>query len=98
MENSLQKGPHMKKALLFPGQGSQVVGMGMEMASQYASAREVFEEVDAALNEKLSAVIFHGPQNILTMTENAQPAIMATSIAVLRVLQKELGFKVAEGA
>jgi len=98
MENSLQKGSKMKKALLFPGQGSQVVGMGMEMATQYAAARDVFEEVDSALNEKLSAVIFHGPQNILTMTENAQPAIMATSIAVLRVLQKELGFSVADGA
>ncbi len=88
----------MKKALLFPGQGSQVVGMGLEMANQYAAAREVFEEVDSALNEKLSAVIFHGPQNILTMTENAQPAIMATSIAVLRVLETELGFKVSDYA
>lgn len=98
MENTEQKGPKMKKALLFPGQGSQVVGMGLDMANQYAAAREVFEEVDAALSEKLSAVIFQGPQDILTMTENAQPAIMATSIAVLRVLQKELGFSVANGA
>lgn len=88
----------MKKALVFPGQGSQIVGMGLEMANQFAGARQVFEEVDEALNEKLSAVIFHGPQNILTMTENAQPAIMATSIAVLRVLEAELGFKVAEYA
>ncbi len=88
----------MKKALLFPGQGSQVIGMGLEMANQYAVARQVFEEVDTALNEKLSAVIFHGPQNILTMTENAQPAIMATSIAVMKVLESELGFTVAKDA
>lgn len=88
----------MKKALLFPGQGSQVVGMGLEMYNTFASAREVYEEVDAALNAKLSSVIFHGPQEILTMTENAQPAIMATSIAVLRVMQKELGFDVASNA
>ena len=88
----------MKKALLFPGQGSQVIGMGLEMANQFAAARRIFEEVDSALNEKLSAVIFHGPQNILTMTENAQPAIMATSIAILKVLETELGFSVARDA
>jgi [acyl-carrier-protein] S-malonyltransferase len=88
----------MKKALLFPGQGSQVVGMGKEFATQFANAREVFEEVDSALNEKLSALIFEGPQQTLTLTENAQPAIMATSIAVLRVLQKEYGFDVAKQA
>ncbi len=84
----------MKKALLFPGQGSQIVGMGKDLAAQFASAREVFEEVDAALGEKLSAIIFEGPQETLTSTENAQPAIMATSMAVLRVLQKEQGFDV----
>ena len=88
----------MKKALLFPGQGSQVVGMGLEMYNTFACAREVFEEVDSALNSKLSAVIFHGPQDILTMTENAQPAIMATSIACLRVMQTELGFDVSKNA
>lgn len=88
----------MKKALLFPGQGSQVVGMGLEMYTNFACAREVFEEVDAALNEKLSSVIFEGPQNILTMTQNAQPAIMATSMAVFRVMQKELGFDLARDA
>lgn len=92
------KGQKMKKALLFPGQGSQAIGMGLEMANQFEAARLVFEEVDSALNEKLSAVIFHGPQNILTMTENAQPAIMATSIAILRVLETELGFNVARDA
>jgi [acyl-carrier-protein] S-malonyltransferase len=84
----------MKKALLFPGQGSQTVGMGKEMYDNFACAREVFDEVDAALSSKLSSVIFEGPQDILTMTENAQPAIMATSIAILRVMQKELGFDV----
>jgi [acyl-carrier-protein] S-malonyltransferase len=92
------KEQHMKKALLFPGQGSQTVGMGKELAEQFASAREVFEEVDSALGEKLSAIIFAGPQETLTLTENAQPAIMATSIAALRVLEKETGFKVAEQA
>ena len=99
----MQKSPEtkekiMKKALLFPGQGSQIVGMGKDMAAQFSAAREVFEEVDAALNEKLSSVIFEGPQDILTQTRNAQPAIMATSIAVLRVLQKEYGFDVAKQA
>jgi [acyl-carrier-protein] S-malonyltransferase len=88
----------MKKALLFPGQGSQVVGMGKDMAQQFSAAREVFEEVDAALGEKLSTLIFEGPQDQLTLTQNAQPAIMATSIAVLRVLEKERGFHVAQQA
>jgi [acyl-carrier-protein] S-malonyltransferase len=88
----------MKTALLFPGQGSQVVGMGKDMATQFAAAREVFEEVDSALGEKLSAVIFEGPQETLTLTENAQPAIMAVSMAVLKVLERETGFKVAEQA
>lgn len=92
------KGRHMKKALLFPGQGSQVVGMGLELAQQFPVARAVFDEVDAALGEKLSALIFEGPQEALTLTENAQPAIMATSIAALRVLQTEQGFDVAKQA
>ncbi len=68
------------------------------MAEQFAAAREVFEEVDAALGEMLSAIIFNGPQETLTLTENAQPAIMATSMAVLRVLEKEAGFEVKERA
>ncbi|MFW0777943.1 MAG: ACP S-malonyltransferase [Rickettsiales bacterium] len=88
----------MKKALLFPGQGSQTVGMGKELADNFSSAREVFEEVDNALGQKLSAIIFEGPQETLTLTENAQPAIMATSIAALRVMEKEHGFGVAKEA
>ncbi len=95
---STVKGRYMKKALLFPGQGSQVVGMGLELAKQFAVAREVFDEVDAALSEKLSTLIFEGPQEALTMTENAQPAIMATSIAAFRVLQAEQGFDLAKQA
>jgi len=88
----------MKKALVFPGQGSQTVGMGKDLADNFPVARQVFEEVDAALGEKLSAIIFAGPQETLTLTENAQPAIMATSIAALRVLETETGFKVSEQA
>lgn len=88
----------MKKALLFPGQGSQLVGMGKELAANFAAAREVFEEVDAALSQNLSGVMFEGPQDVLTLTENAQPAIMATSIAALRVLEKERGFVLADYA
>lgn len=84
----------MKTALLFPGQGSQIVGMGKELAANFAVAREVFEEVDAALSQKLTHLMFEGPQDQLTLTENAQPAIMAVSIAALRVLQKETGFDV----
>jgi len=88
----------MKTALLFPGQGSQIVGMGKEMAGQFAAAREVFDEVDATLGQKLSALMFDGPQETLTLTENAQPAIMAVSMAVLAVLKKETGFDVARQA
>ena len=76
----------MKKAFLFPGQGSQFIGMGKELANQFDSARDVFSEVDDALGEKLSKLIFQGDIKELTLTKNAQPAIMAVSIAVLRVL------------
>jgi [acyl-carrier-protein] S-malonyltransferase len=81
----------MKKIFLFPGQGSQTVGMGKELFDSFAEAREVFQEVDNALSQDLSGIIFHGSQETLTLTENAQPALMATSIAVLRVLQKQSG-------
>lgn len=81
----------MTAALVFPGQGSQAVGMGKALAEAFASARAVFAEVDAALGQKLSAVMWEGPAETLTLTENAQPALMAVSIAVLRVLQAEAG-------
>jgi [acyl-carrier-protein] S-malonyltransferase len=95
---TIKKGRDMKKALLFPGQGSQVVGMGKELADNFAAAREVFEEVDNALSEDFSDIIFNGPQDLLTLTENAQPAIMATSIAAFRVLQSEFGFDIKKQA
>jgi len=76
----------MKKAFLFPGQGSQFIGMGQELASQFEVAKDVFSEVDEALGEKLSALMFQGEIQELTLTKNAQPAIMAVSIAILRVM------------
>jgi len=81
----------MAVAFVFPGQGSQTVGMGKALADQFAPARRVFDEVDAALGEKLSAVIWDGPAEALTLTENTQPALMAVSLAVLRVLEAEAG-------
>jgi [acyl-carrier-protein] S-malonyltransferase len=84
----------MKLALLFPGQGSQTVGMGKALFETYSVAKAVFEEVDDALNQKLSHLMFEGPSEALTLTENAQPAIMAVSIAAQRVLEAELGFDI----
>ena len=78
-------------AFIFPGQGSQAVGMGRDLAAAFAPAREVFQEVDDVLNQKLSKIMFEGPGEDLTLTENTQPALMAISIAVLRVLEKEGG-------
>ncbi|MET0569542.1 MAG: ACP S-malonyltransferase [Hyphomicrobiaceae bacterium] len=86
----------MAIALLFPGQGSQAVGMGAELAQTYMAAREVFEEVDAALGQKLSDIMFNGPAETLTLTENAQPALMAVSLAVMRVLEREKGLKLKD--
>lgn len=83
-------------AFVFPGQGSQKVGMGAELAKASAAAREVFEEVDDALGLNLSAVMREGPEDQLTLTENAQPAIMANAIATLRVLEREFGVRIAE--
>jgi len=82
----------MSIAFVFPGQGSQDVGMGRELAQSFAAAREVFDEVDAALGQRLSGLMWDGPKDALTLTENAQPAIMAVSMAVLRVLEREHGF------
>ncbi len=84
------------RAFIFPGQGSQKVGMGAELAEASAAAREVFEEVDDALSQKLSAIMRDGPEDQLTLTENAQPAIMANAIATLRVLESEFGVKLAD--
>jgi [acyl-carrier-protein] S-malonyltransferase len=83
----------MMRAFLFPGQGSQKVGMGVELAEASAAAREVFGEVDEALKQKLSALMREGPDDQLTLTENAQPAIMANAIATLRVLERDFGVK-----
>src|SRR5437660_8750949 len=81
----------MSFAFVFPGQGSQAVGMGKALADAFAPARSVFEEVDAALGEKLTRVMWEGPSEALTLTENAQPALMAVSLAVMRVLEAEAG-------
>ncbi len=83
-------------AFVFPGQGSQKVGMGAELAAASAAAREVFEEVDEALGQKLTAIMMDGPEDQLTLTENAQPAIMAHSIAIARVLERDFGVKLSE--
>ena len=85
----------MAIAFVFPGQGSQAVGMGAELAKGHASARATFDEVDAALGQKLSDIMFNGPLETLTLTENAQPALMAVSLAVMRVLETEKGFRLA---
>jgi len=85
----------MAVAFVFPGQGSQDVGMGRDLAAEFSAAREVFAEVDEALGQKLSTLMFEGPKETLTLTENAQPALMAVSMAALRVLEKEKGLKLA---
>jgi [acyl-carrier-protein] S-malonyltransferase len=79
----------MKKSFVFPGQGSQFVGMGKEIYNAFPVAREVFEEVDNALSQKLSQLIFEGPESDLNLTENTQPALMAVSLAITRVLETE---------
>src|SRR5689334_13842541 len=84
----------MTLAFLFPGQGSQSVGMGADLADAFAAAREVFQEVDDALSQKLSKLMREGPLEDLTLTENAQPALMAVSLAVMRVLEKDFGVPV----
>ena len=85
----------MAIAFVFPGQGSQAVGMGKALASNFTPAQRIFEEVDEALGSKLSTIIFEGPADTLTLTENAQPALMAVSLAVQRVLEAEAGLDLA---
>jgi [acyl-carrier-protein] S-malonyltransferase len=86
----------MSIAFIFPGQGSQAVGMGAELAKAYAPARAVFAEVDEALGQSLSTLIWVGPEDQLTLTENAQPALMAVSLAVIRVLEAEKGLSLED--
>lgn len=88
----------MSRAFIFPGQGSQYPGMGRAVVENFAEAREVFEEVDEALQQNLSRVVFEGPESDLNLTENTQPALMAVSMAVVRVLEKQGGFRLADKA
>lgn len=88
----------MTRAFTFPGQGSQAVGMGQALAEASATAREVFQEVDEALGQGLSKLMFGGPEDQLILTENAQPALMAVSVAVMRILEKEAGVTLAQKA
>ncbi len=86
----------MARAFVFPGQGSQAVGMGHELAQAFPVARQLFEEVDDALSQHLSRLMFEGPEEDLRLTENAQPALMAVSLAVVRVLEQEAGLDLAD--
>jgi [acyl-carrier-protein] S-malonyltransferase len=86
----------MTSAFTFPGQGSQQVGMGAELAQNYETARRVFDEVDEALGQKLSQIAWEGPLDILTLTENAQPALMAVSVAAARVLEQDKGISLKD--
>ncbi|MGH7092727.1 MAG: ACP S-malonyltransferase, partial [Stellaceae bacterium] len=84
----------MKRAFVFPGQGSQAPGMGRELAAAFPAARQLFEEVDEALSQHLSRLMFDGPEGELKLTENAQPALLAASLAVIRVLEADAGFDI----
>jgi len=86
----------MTRAFVFPGQGSQVVGMGRDLAEAFPVARHVFQEIDEALGQSLSRLMFEGPEDQLTLTENAQPALMAVSLAVVRVMETEGGLDLAK--
>ncbi|MGE0117086.1 MAG: ACP S-malonyltransferase [Dongiaceae bacterium] len=86
----------MSVAFVFPGQGSQAVGMGRSLAEAFAAARETFEEIDEALRQRLTRLMFEGPESDLTLTENAQPALMAVSLAAVRVIAREGGVRLAD--
>ena len=86
----------MARAFVFPGQGSQAVGMGQALAEAFPAARELFEEVDEALKQRLSKLMREGPESELTLTENAQPALMAVSLAAVRVLEREMACRLAD--
>lgn len=88
----------VKTALVFPGQGSQKIGMGKSLYDAFPTAKEVFHEVDEALKQHLSRLMFEGPESDLTLTENAQPAIMVASLAALRIMQQEAGFDIKKHA
>ncbi|PKQ09555.1 MAG: [acyl-carrier-protein] S-malonyltransferase [Alphaproteobacteria bacterium HGW-Alphaproteobacteria-12] len=88
----------MTRAFTFPGQGSQALGMGRELAEAFTPAREVFDEVNDALGQSLTRLMWEGPEDELTLTENAQPALMAVSLAAMRTLEREAGFKLVEKA
>src|SRR4051812_10463278 len=88
----------MSWAYVFPGQGSQAVGMGKELAGAFTEAREIFGEIDEALKQNLSRLMFEGPGEELTLTENAQPALMAVSLAVVRVLEKQAAITIRNTA
>ena len=88
----------MKRTFVFPGQGSQAPGMGRALAAAFPAARRLFDEVDEALSQDLSRLMFEGPESELTLTENAQPALLAASLAVIRVLESEAGFSIARDA
>ncbi len=88
----------MSRAFVFPGQASQAVGMGREVAEAFAVAKEIFEEIDEALKQNLSRLMFQGPDEELVLTENAQPAIMAVSLAVIRVLSEDGGIDLSQTA
>ncbi|HTQ14138.1 MAG TPA: ACP S-malonyltransferase [Rhizomicrobium sp.] len=88
----------MTRAFLFPGQGSQQIGMGKALADAFVPAREVFQEVDDALSQSLSRLMWEGPESDLTLTENAQPAIMAASLAIVRVLERNGGLELGKHA
>ncbi len=88
----------MTKAFVFPGQGSQAVGMGQELAAAFPIAKQVFEEIDSALEQPLTKLMFEGPEDDLTLTANAQPALMAVSMAIMRVLETEGGLDISDTA